>query len=158
MPRNAVSLLALALTASVTPFLFPQTAPKSSDIKTEIYQGKVVPLAGMLEKFGSKLDKEAAPHWFALVTEDGKVYPLIKDAGARMFFKDERLLNRPMRLTGRVFPNTNLLQVVLVHSVHKGAQHEVFYWCEVCAIRRNEKDICECCGGPMELREPPASK
>lgn len=158
MPRIAFALLVLALAAGMTPLLFTQSPPRSSDLKTEVFQGKVVPLVGVLEKFGSKLDKEAEPHWFALVTESGKVVPLIKDAGARPFFKDERLLNRPMRLTGRLFPNTNLLQVVLVHSVHKGTLHEIFYWCEVCAIRRNEKDICECCGGPMELREPPVGK
>jgi hypothetical protein len=149
--------LPLALLGSVA-LLAAQQAGTPGDLKTQAYQGKVVPLAGVLEKFGSKLDKDAAPHWFALVADDGKVYPLIKDAGARLFFKDERLLNRPVRLTGRLFPNTNLLQVVLVHSVHKGALHEVYYWCEVCAIRRNEKDICECCGGPMELREPPVGK
>jgi len=33
----------------------------------------------------------------------------------------------------------------------------VYYWCETCAIRRDypEKGVCECCGGPMELREVP---
>ena len=150
--------LVAALALAVVPLLLAQKKPDPTAIPTQQYTGKVVALSGVLEKFGSRLDADAAPHWLALVTDGGKVYPLIKDAGARMFFKDARLLDRPMRLTGRLFPDTHLLQVIQVHSLHKGALHEVFYWCEVCAIRRNEKDICECCGGPMELHEPAVSK
>jgi hypothetical protein len=127
-------------------------------IKREIFTGKVVPLAGLLEKFGSRLDAEAAPHWLALLAEDGKVYPLIRDDGSRMFFKDEKLLNRPMRLCGRLFQDTKLLQVLEVQSLVKGEPHEVYYWCDICSIKRFEKKICDCCGGPMELREVPLGK
>ena len=115
-------------------------------------------MAGLLEKAGAKLDADAAPLWLALETDDGKVYPLVKDDGSRMFFKDAKLLNRPMLLTGRLLLGTNLLQVVQVHSYIKGEVHEVYYWCDVCSIRRNEKKICECCGGPMELKEEPVKK
>jgi hypothetical protein len=131
---------------------------QSPAAKTEFYTGKVVPLADLLEKIGSKLDADAAPHWLALVTDDGKVYPLIQDDGARMFFKDESLLRRPMRLTGRLFQDTRLLQVLEVHSLVKGELHEVYYWCDICTIKRFEKKICDCCGGPMELKEVPVKK
>jgi hypothetical protein len=126
-------------------------------IKTEYYKGKVVPLAHVLEKFGAKLDVEAAPYWLALVTDNGKIYPLIRDDGARMFFKDTRLLDRPMRLTGRLVPGTQLLQVVEVHSYNqKNELQDVYYWCDICSIKRFEKKLCDCCGAPMELREEPA--
>ena len=125
-------------------------------IKTAYYNGKVVPLAGVLEKFGAKLDADAVPSWLALVGDDGKIYPLIKDDGSRMFFKDTRLLNRPMRLTGRLLPASQLLQVVEVQSYNPKHQlQEVYYWCDVCAIKRYEKKLCDCCGAPMELREVP---
>jgi hypothetical protein len=126
--------------------------------KDEAFTGKVVPLADLVAKTGSRLDADAAPHWLALVTDDGKVYPLVKDGGARLFFKDKELLNRPMRLTGRLLPGSQLLQVKAVHSLHRGQLHEVYYWCDVCSIRRGEKEVCECCGGPMELREEPVKK
>jgi hypothetical protein len=48
--------------------------------------------------------------------------------------------------------------VLAVQSILKGQPHDVFYWCEVCSIRRSENGICECCGGPMELREVPLRK
>lgn len=122
------------------------------------FTGQVKPLSEVLEKQGAKLDPDAAPYWLALIGADGMIYPLIKDDGARMFFKDRRLLNRPMQLTGRLLPNSGLLQVVEVHSLREGKLHEVYYWCEVCAIRRAEERICECCGGPMFLKEEPLKR
>ena len=49
-------------------------------------------------------------------------------------------------------------QVVEVQSLIKGVPHDVYYWCDVCSIRRYEKMICECCGGPMDLKETPVKK
>ena len=39
---------------------------KEKEPKTEDFTGKVVPLAPLLEKFGAKLDADAAPSWLAL--------------------------------------------------------------------------------------------
>jgi hypothetical protein len=152
--------LGAALAFALSPLLFVVGAERQAkEFKTEHFKGKVVPLADVLDKQGIRLDKDAAPHWMALVTEEGKVYPLVKDDGARAFWKDERLLKRPMRLTGRLVPGSQLLQVVVIHSYLKGELHDVYYWCDICAIRRSEKPpVCECCGGPMELREEPVKK
>ena len=49
----------------------------------------------------SKLDADA-PINLALATDNGKIFPLVKDAGSRMFYQDKRLHNRPMRLTARL--------------------------------------------------------
>jgi hypothetical protein len=153
--RRLGLIAALALGLAPVAFALAGAAPAA---KTEHYQGKVVPLAGLVDKFGTRLDADAAPHWLALVGDDGKVYPLIKDDVSRMFYKDPRLLNRPMRLTGRLLPGSQLLQVLRVHSYVKGELCEVYYWCDICAIKRFEKKACDCCGGPMELREVPVKK
>jgi hypothetical protein len=157
-PRRPGVCLALALAAS--PFLFAADPrpTKEKEAATEDFNGKVAPLAPLLEKFGARLDADAAPAWLALLTDDGKAYPLIKDDGSRMFFLDRRLLDRPMRLTGRLHPPSQTLQVLAVRSVLKGQLHEVYYWCDICSIRRAEKKSCDCCGGPMELREEPVKK
>jgi hypothetical protein len=147
-------VLALWTFATGTPLIAAPPAPESKS-----FDGNVVPLAGLLEKFGSRLDPEAAPQWLALVTKDGAVYPLIRDDGSRLFFNDPQLQNRPMRVTGRLFRGTHLLQVLSVNSYVGGELYEVYYWCDVCSIRRNEKlPKCECCGGPMHLREVPIKK
>ena len=124
--------------------------------KTQAYKGIVLPLDKVLGK-DIKLDPDAAG-LMVLQMEDGKVYPLVKDAGARMFYKDTRLLNRPMRLTARPVANGSLLQVVNVHSYVKGQLCDIYYWCDICTIRSFEKGICDCCGGQTEFREVPVKE
>lgn len=154
-PQRKFLGLGAALIFSLSPLLLAAEPA----VKTQHYTGKVVPLADVLQKQGVRLDADAAPYSLALATDDGKVYPLVKDAGSRAFYKDKRLLNRPMRLTGRLLPDTQLLHVVGIHSVVKGELHEVYYWCNVCSIKRLEKiDVCDCCGDPMELREDAVKK
>lgn len=145
--------IVLAVAFALLPLLGKADGPKSEN---RTFKGNVMPLAKLLAKHDVKLDADAAPYWLALKAEDGTVYPLVKDAGARMFFKDAKLLNRPMRLTGRLLPNSPLLQVVNVHSYVNGKLHDVYYWCDICTIRGYEAGICDCCGGPMEFREVPA--
>ncbi len=152
LSRRLSLLLACAL-GLLPLFVGAADTKKTPATKTEYYNGKVVPLADLVAKAGSRLDPDAAPHWLALVGDDGKVYPLIKDSGARLFFKDPALLKRPMRLTGRLLPGSQLLRVTAVHSVLQGELHDIYYWCDICSIRRSEKNLCECCGGPMELHE-----
>jgi hypothetical protein len=148
----------LACVFGLAPLLVAAADPKTPAPKTEYYKGKVVPLADLVAKAGSHLDADAAPYWLSLAGDDGKIYPLVKDSGSRLFFKDPALLKRPMRLTGRLLPGSQLLRVTAVHSYIKGELHDVYYWCDICSIRRGEKNICECCGGPMVLHEDPLPK
>ncbi len=126
--------------------------------KEQHFNGKVLPLKDILQKSGVTLDKDAAANSFALVTDDGKTYPLVKDAGARMFFNDPAVLNRKMRLTGHLVGDTPFLKVLQIHSYAKGELCDIYYWCDICSIKRFYKAQCECCQGPMELRETPVKK
>ena len=145
------------LAASLLPILLARSSAQTP-FKEQYFKGKVVPLAALLQKQGVKLDQDAAPSWLALVTDDGKIYPLVKDDGSRMFFKDTRLQGRPMRLTGRLYGDTKLLQVLSVRSLVKGVLHEPYYWCDICKIKRFEPNNCDCCGAPLEFREEPVAK
>ncbi len=151
--------ICFALGFGIIPFLVYGVAGFSQDKinvgETQHFQGKVVPLDDLLKKVGSNLDKEASPHWMVLVTEDGHYYPIIRDELSQMFFKDPKVRNRPMKITGRLFADTHLLQVLNVNSVKEGKLHEIYYWCGICAIRRNSGGICDCCGDPMHLKEVP---
>jgi len=135
-PSLTLPALILALLPGIVP-LCVAVAGSGAAFKTDYYFGKVT----------------AAKDALALATDDGKLYPLVKDRGSMMLFKDSKLLNRPMRLTGRVVDGR--LQVVNVHSVLKGKVHEVYYWCEVCQIKRFEPGACDCCGAALEFRETP---
>jgi hypothetical protein len=149
--------LALCLACAVA--LAPLLLGADAKPKIEEFKGKVVPLADLVAKTGSKLDADAAATSLVLAADDGKIYTLVKDGGARLFFKDKSLLNRSMRLTGRLLPGSQTLVVSAVHSYVKGELCEVYYWCDICSIKRGEKEAtCECCGGPMTLKEEPLKK
>jgi hypothetical protein len=90
----------------------------------------------------------------ALVRDDGTFLVLVKNDGSRMFFKDKRLLDRPMRLTGRVVAG-QMLHVTDVHSIVKGKLHDIYYWCEKCQLRFTEAGKCICCGSETVLTEEP---
>jgi hypothetical protein len=161
---SACNLWLAAVTCSAALFFSTgglSRAQEPGEKKSEppkFFTGQVIPLKELVEKAGGKLDADAETTWLALVTKTGDVYPLIKDDGSRMFFKDRTLLKRPMRLTGKLLPGSKLLQVLEVHSLKQGKLYDVYYWCDICSIRRFEKNICDCCGGPMELHEDPVAE
>jgi len=147
--------LLLALGFTLMPLLGGWAGGGKANDKNQSFTGKVVRLADVLAKAGTKIDADAAPFALVLQSDDGKLYPLLKDEGSRMFFNDAKLRNRPMRLTARLIPNSQFLQVINVHSVVKGKLHDVYYWCEICVIKAYEDGPCACCGAPMEFREEP---
>lgn len=125
---------------------------------TREFRGKVVAVAAILEREGAPLDKDAAAAWLALLSDDGKLLPLVKDAGSRMLFKDERLRDRPVVLRGRLVGREQFLQVFQVATIVAGRRHEPFYWCDICKIKRFEPNDCDCCGAPLEFREEPVDR
>jgi hypothetical protein len=147
--RRRVGLL-LTLLVALAPLAAAQDPPQTVSLR-----GQVLPLTDVLARAGVKQDADAGSAGRALVTEEGKVYPLVKDAGGRMFFMDDALLRRPMRLTGRLVTGVPLLQVVAVQSERQGKVHDVYYWCDICTIRTYAPGICECCGQAIERREEP---
>jgi maltose-binding protein MalE len=154
LPLRRVALV-LAVALAAAPAVLGM-ARQEIGFKWDHFKGNVSPLTTLIEKKGAKLDPDAVDSHLALVTEDGKIYNLVKDAGSRMFYMDKQLLNRPMRLTARLIPNTQMLQVLTVHSYVNGQLHEVYYWCDICTIRDTEPGDCHCCGGKFEFREVPA--
>jgi hypothetical protein len=150
--RRSIQVAALM---GALPLVAVIAGPPSASIE---FRGKVVSLADLLAKQNIKLDADAGPTSLALMTEQGRIYPLIKDAGARMFFKDAKLLHRPMVLNGQLAKGSELLQVVTVRSLKDGKLYDVDYWCDICAIRTFEAGPCDCCGAPMELRETPVKR
>lgn len=144
-----------AVLIAATP-LFWRPIDAASEEKPTTFTGKVVLLKEVIEKSGSRLDRDAAPVLVGFVV-DGKAYVIIKDDGGRRFFKDERLLNREYNINGRLVGGT-MLQVLSVQAIKDGKPYDTYYWCDICAIRRTEMNDCDCCGAPLELREEPISK
>ncbi len=150
--QKRVGLL-LTLAFALLPLIGGQASDKKPSDKNQYFSGKVLSLAEILAKQGIKTDPDQVV--LVLLTDDGKQYPLVKDEGSRMFFKDAKLLNRPMRLTVRTIPNNQFLQVINVHSIVKGKLHDVYYWCDICTIKRFQAGICDCCLAPLDFHEVP---
>src|SRR5262245_30121042 len=117
--------LIVAVAFTLAPWL-ADAADRKPAAKMTTLTGKVVPLADVVKKAGGKIDADAAPTALVLATADGKVYPLVKDDGSRLFFKDKALLNRSMRLTVKFVPGGQLLMVRSVRSLINGEPHEVY--------------------------------
>ncbi|MER3414771.1 MAG: hypothetical protein C4297_00960 [Gemmataceae bacterium] len=119
-------------------------------------RGRVLPLRDVAKLFDLDVEADALPHWLVLATDDGRYLAIVKDTGGRTFYRDPRLQQRPVQVEGYCLPGGGIVQIVRVLTVKGNQLYEVYYWCDVCAIKRYflEK-VCECCGGPMELREVP---
>lgn len=102
---------------------------------------------------GVESDEDSAESLVVLETAAGELYPLVKDARGRAFHKDERLRQMDLELLVRRYPGSPLRKVIRVYRVREGARYELDYWCDVCAISMYELKECECCQGPIRLRE-----
>ena len=120
----------------------------------ESLRGRVVWAAEAMRRLhGVESDADAAESLVALETPSGELHPLVKDTRGRAFHKDERLRQMDLELLVRRYPGSPLLKVIRVYRLRDGARYELDYWCDVCAISMYELKECECCQGPVRLRE-----
>jgi hypothetical protein len=133
------------------------TEPKvEKPYTTESLRGKVVWLSDALkDRFGIKADDDAAHAIVALETAEGELHPILKDARGRGFHTDERLRGIELELRVRRYRGSPMVQVVRVYTLKPDGKYELDYWCDVCSIAMYELKPCECCQGPIRLRERP---
>ena len=132
-----------------------QPAAKNAPLKSQVFEGQVLPLTEIVKKQSAAADEDALKVSRVLKTDDGKVFTLVKDDASRKFFLDDRLLRRPMKFTAVQVPGTQILVLTQAQSILKGKLHDVDYWCEKCQLSATEPGLCKCCGKLVELRELP---
>ena len=94
-------------------------------------------------------------HLYGFKTTDGVFYTLLRTDLSEALFVDERLHQKTLIITGRTFPKTHLLEAIRLQSVHDGVLHDLYYYCDTCAIRAAAPGDCVCCQAPVELVEKP---
>ena len=57
----------------------------------------------------------------------------------------------PNSSSKRLFSRTN------IKSIRNGVVHDLYYYCDICAIESVSPAECACCQGPVELVEKPLS-
>lgn len=92
-------------------------------------------------------------HLYGFETTDGTFYTLLRTNLSEALFVDERLHKKTLIITGRTFPKTHLLEAIRLQSLHNGVVHDLYYYCDTCAIRAAAPGDCVCCQAPAELVE-----
>ena len=126
--------------------------PKPQEVKLN---GKVLCLAEeMKELYNIELDDEHI-HLYGFKTEQNKYYTLLNTPLSKALFVDKRLHEKDLIINGRVFPNSQLLEVLRFMSIRDGVVHELYYYCDTCFIRTVAPGNCDCCQAPVVLMERP---
>ena len=90
----------------------------------------------------------------AFRTESGDIYTLLSNRLSSALFLDTNLQSKTLLLGGRVLPATRTFEVTRnLRSVRAGQVHELFYYCDICAITGIDPGPCMCCREPVHLVE-----
>lgn len=122
--------------------------------RTETLSGKVVWLSEALKQhFNISTVPESAESSLVLMTQEGRMFPLVENLRGRAFRKDDRLRDKELELTVRSYDKQPFVQVVGVFENLDGQLREIDYWCDVCAIVMYETGPCACCQDHNRLRK-----
>ena len=108
---------------------------------------------GAERRFRIETDADAAETVAALETNDGRLYPIVKDVRGRGFWLDQRLRGIDVELVVRCYEGSPAVQIVRWYAIREGRKYELDYWCDTCAIPIYELKTCDCCQGETRLRE-----
>lgn len=126
---------------------------REKEIPEMEFRGRVICLLeAMTEKYQVRIPARH-DHLYGFRTTNGQFYTLIRNHSSEALFTDPEVQARELIIKGRLFPQSQLLEVTLFKSVKNGVIHELYYYCEICEIRSVSPEICLCCQGPTRLVE-----
>ena len=142
-------ILLILLMSGATP-----TVEKQKSEEIEI-RGEIVCLAEEMHTHYNVELFKTHEHLYGVKAEDGKYYTLLRTSLAEALFVDEQLHEKDLLINGRVFPKTQLLEVIRFYAIKNGVVHELYYYCDTCYIRAVAPGDCDCCQAPVVLIEKP---
>lgn len=134
--------------------------PKSlttTSVQSVQVRGRVVCLAEEMQRTHGALLPTSHEHMWGFKAQDGTCYTLLRSKFSEAIFLDERLREKELVLKAKLFPQSLVLEVATIRSLRDGKVQDLYYYCNVCAIKAVSPEPCACCQGPMELREGPLS-
>ena len=137
----------------------PQVATQADsesrpDYRTERIRGQVVWLSDALQnEFGISTVSEVAENSLAILTKEGRLFPIVENLRGRAFRKDDRLRGKDTEILARRYEKQPLIQVLKIYQFEDGKRYEIDYWCDVCAIVMYETGPCSCCQDDNRLRK-----
>ena len=118
-------------------------------------RGQVVCLAEEMHRLYQSELPTRHEHSWGFKTADGNLYTLLRGKYSEAIFLDERVRRKELTVKARLFPGTQILEVTRLRSVKNGVVQDLYYYCNVCAIKAVSPEPCACCQGPVELVEKP---
>jgi hypothetical protein len=97
-------------------------------------------------------------HIWALGAAGGELYTILPGRYSEAIFQDERVRAKELQLRARVLPKSQAIEILTIHSIRNNVVQDLYYYCDVCAIKSVSPAICACCQGPVELTEKPLSQ
>ena len=107
-----------------------------------------VELTGKLAPFSPGTSRTAA-----FKTESGAVYTLVSNRMSLALFTDTNLHGRTLLLKGVVSAGPRFEVTGNLRSIRDGKIHELYYYCDICAIKGSDPGPCTCCREPVHLVE-----
>ena len=112
--------------------------------------------SGTVSLHGKLVPPENTDSSLKFKTESDQVYTLVSNRMSSALFIDTNLQARTLLLKGRVLPGKKFEVTGNLHSIHDGKVHELYYYCDICAIKGIDPGPCMCCREPVVLVEEPA--
>jgi hypothetical protein len=91
----------------------------------------------------------------SLKADDGKQYSLVRTKLSEALFADPRLMEKHLVLKGRLAADKGSFDVTFMRSLVNGTLHDLYYWCDICAVHQVTPGECVCCREDVILTETP---
>ena len=80
---------------------------------------------------------------------------MVRGRFSEAIWLDERVRAKELLVKARLFPKTQILELQRIKSLRDGVVQDLYYYCDICAIKSVSPEPCACCQGPVELVEKP---
>ncbi|PYJ97626.1 MAG: hypothetical protein DME23_14510, partial [Verrucomicrobia bacterium] len=149
----AVTLVGIAIAADKSASANAGDAKNKTAFQEVDLRGKIVCLPeAMHELYGIDLPTNHEHIW-GFKTKNETFYTLLRTKLSEALFVDEQVRKKELILKGHVLPKTQIFEMTDMKSVRNGIVYDLYYYCDVCAIKTLSPGPCMCCQGPVKLVE-----
>ena len=147
------ALAGIAIAADQSEIIKPGKAKSKTELQEVDLRGKIVCLPeAMHAVYGIDLPTNHGHIW-GFKTKDGTFYTLLRTKLSETLFVDEQVRKKELILKGHVLPKTQIFEMTDMKSVRNGVVCDLYYYCDICAIKTLSPGPCMCCQGPVKLVE-----
>ena len=118
-------------------------------------RGRVVCLAEEMQRDHKAELPTRHEHLWGFKSTDGGYYTLLRGRFSEAIWLDDRVRAKELLINVRLFPKSHVIEVQNIKSVRNGVVQDLYYYCDICAIKAVSPEPCACCQGPVELVEKP---